>query len=78
MHILTSVAGMALILALAVLLSADRKAISLRVVAPAFALQAGLAGLVLYVPPGRAALGGSSGSSARSSGSSGSSGDTIL
>ena len=58
MHILTSVAGMALILALAVLLSADRKAISLRVVAPAFALQAGLAGLVLYVPPGRAALGG--------------------
>ncbi len=56
MHILTSLAGMALILAIAVLLSADRRAISLRVVAPAFALQAGLAGLVLYVPPGRAAL----------------------
>ena len=56
MHVLTSLAGMAVILGLAVLLSADRKAISLRVVAPAFALQAGLAGLVLYVPPGRAAL----------------------
>lgn len=58
MHILTSLLGMAVILGLAVLLSAERKAIRLRVVGPAFALQAGIAGLVLYVPAGRAALNG--------------------
>ena len=56
MHALTPLAGMALILVFAVLLSADRRAIRLRVVGAAFALQAGLAGLALYVPAGRAAL----------------------
>jgi len=61
MHILTSLLGMALILALAVALSAERRAIRLRVVGAAFALQAGLAGLVLYVPAGRAVLGAAAG-----------------
>ncbi|MCB2049145.1 MAG: NupC/NupG family nucleoside CNT transporter [Novosphingobium sp.] len=49
---------MALIFALAVLLSTDRKAIRLRVVGAAFALQALFAGLVLWFPPGNAALQG--------------------
>jgi CNT family concentrative nucleoside transporter len=52
--------GMAMILALAVLLSTDRRAIRLRVVGSAFALQAGIAVLVLYVPWGRRALEGMS------------------
>ncbi len=51
-----SLLGIALILAIAVLLSHDRKAIRLRVVGPAFALQAGFAALVLYVPAGNAVL----------------------
>jgi len=58
MRVLMSLAGMALILLFAVLLSSNRRAIKLRVVAPAFALQAGFAALVLYFPPGNAALQG--------------------
>lgn len=58
MHILLSLAGMALILLIAFLLSSNRKAIRLRVVLPAFALQAGLAALVLYVPWGNRVLQG--------------------
>jgi len=54
--LLTGVAGIALILLVAVALSSDRKAIRLRVVGAAFALQAGIAVLALYVPWGRAAL----------------------
>jgi concentrative nucleoside transporter, CNT family len=53
MEVLKSLAGIALILAVAWLLSSDRKAIRLRVVAAAFALQAGFAALVLYTPWGR-------------------------
>jgi CNT family concentrative nucleoside transporter len=53
---LTGLAGIAVILALAVLLSSNRRAIRLRVVAAAFALQAGIAVLVLYVPFGRHAI----------------------
>ena len=49
---------MALILAVAVLLSSNRRAIRLRIVAPAFALQVGFAALVLWFPPGNAALQG--------------------
>ena len=60
MRVLMSLAGMALILAVAVLLSSNRRAIRLRVVVPAFALQAGFAALVLYFPPGNAALQGAS------------------
>ena len=55
---LTGLAGIALILLVAVALSSDRRAIRLRVVGAAFALQAGIAVLVLYVPWGRVALGG--------------------
>jgi CNT family concentrative nucleoside transporter len=51
-----SLAGMALIFALAVLLSTDRRAIRPRVVGAAFALQAGFAALVLWFPPGNIAL----------------------
>lgn len=56
MPIALSLAGMAMILAIAVVLSNDRKAIRLRVVGAAFALQAGLAALVLYIPAGNRAL----------------------
>ena len=57
-HWLTGLAGIVLILLVAVALSSDRKAIRPRVVGAAFALQAGIALLVLYVPWGKAALGG--------------------
>lgn len=56
MHIALNILAIGLILAVAVLLSAERKAIRLRVVAAAFALQAGLAALVLYVPAGNRVL----------------------
>ena len=46
------IAGIAVILGIGVLLSSNRRAIRLRVVAAAFALQAGLAVLVLYTPWG--------------------------
>lgn len=60
MHVAYSLIGIALIMSAAFLLSVDRKAISLRVVGSAFALQAGLAALVLYVPLGRRLLNGAS------------------
>jgi len=47
MHVAYSLLGIVLILALAVALSSNRKAIRLRVVGAAFALQVGLAALVL-------------------------------
>lgn len=57
-QIVMGLAGVAAILAVAVALSSDRRAIRLRVVGAAFLLQAGVAALVLYVPAGRAAIGG--------------------
>jgi CNT family concentrative nucleoside transporter len=54
------VLGIAVILALAVLISNNRRAIRLRVVAAAFALQAAIAVLVLYTPWGIAAIKGMS------------------
>tara|TARA_R110000787_G_scaffold3020_3_gene11637 strand:- start:55838 stop:57073 length:1236 start_codon:yes stop_codon:yes gene_type:complete len=51
--ILTSMAGMALILLIAFGLSTGRKNIRFRVVGAAFALQAGIAVIVLYVPAGK-------------------------
>src|SRR3712207_3425005 len=57
-RILMGLAGMVLILGIAVLLSSNRRAIRLRVVGAAFALQAGIAVLVLYTSWGRAAIGG--------------------
>ena len=58
MHVAYSLLGIVLIMAAAFLLSTDRRAIRLRVVGAAFALQAGLAALVLYVPLGKDLLGG--------------------
>ncbi|GAB2696306.1 NupC/NupG family nucleoside CNT transporter [Thalassiella azotivora] len=56
--VLWGVGGMAVVLAIAVLFSADRRRIRLRTVALALALQVLLGVLVLYVPAGRAALEG--------------------
>ncbi|MBQ0771425.1 MAG: CNT family concentrative nucleoside transporter [Parasphingorhabdus sp.] len=53
MSILTSIAGMALILLIAFGLSTGRRNIRLRVVGAAFALQAGIAVIVLYIPAGK-------------------------
>lgn len=61
MRVVSSLLGMVLILALAFLLSSNRRAIRLRVVAAAFALQAGFAALVLYVPVGNRILQGAAG-----------------
>jgi len=58
MHVAYSLIGIFLIMAAAFLLSTDRKAIRPRVVGAAFALQAGLAALVLYVPLGNRMLRG--------------------
>jgi concentrative nucleoside transporter, CNT family len=55
-HILMGIAGIAVILGLAVLLSSNRRAIRLRIVAAAFALQAGIAVLVLYTSWGKAGI----------------------
>ena len=56
-RILIGIAGIAVILLIALALSTDRRAIRPRVVGAAFALQVGIAVLVLYAPWGRAALG---------------------
>ena len=60
MHLLIGLAGILVILAIAFALSSDRRAIRPRVVGAAFLLQAGIALLVLYVPAGRAIIGGMS------------------
>src|SRR3712207_9110297 len=57
-RILMGIAGILVILGIAFLLSSNRRAIRLRVVGAAFALQAGIAVLVLYTPWGRAAIEG--------------------
>ena len=51
-----SLVGIAVILGIALLLSVNRRAINLRIVLSAFALQVGIAALVLYVPAGRRAV----------------------
>ena len=55
-RILMGLAGIAVILAIAVLISSNRRAIRLRVVGAAFALQAGIAILVLYTQWGKAGI----------------------
>ena len=55
---LLGVAGIVVILAIAFALSTNRRAIRLRVVGAAFALQAGIAFLVIYTSWGRAAIQG--------------------
>ena len=59
-RLLTGLAGIAVILLIAFALSTNRRAISLRVVGSAFALQVAIAVLVLYVPWGVSALRGAS------------------
>ncbi len=56
MQTLIGLVGIVVILAIAVLLSTNRRAINLRIVGAAFALQVTLAALVLYVPAGRRAI----------------------
>ena len=56
MSLVMSMVGMVVLLALAVLLSDNRKAINIRTVGGAFAIQAGLGAFVLYVPVGRDVL----------------------
>ncbi|MGR5146904.1 NupC/NupG family nucleoside CNT transporter [Photobacterium alginatilyticum] len=58
MSILMSLVGMVVLLAIAVLLSDNRKAINLRTVGGAFAIQFALGAFVLYVPWGKDLLGG--------------------
>lgn len=55
------IAGILVILGIAVLLSTDRRAIRLRIVGAAFALQVGIAVLVLYSSIGKIVLGEMSG-----------------
>ncbi len=55
-RVLIGLGGIVLILAMALLLSSNRRAIRLRVVGAAFALQAAIAVLVLYVPAGRVVI----------------------
>ena len=57
-RILMGIAGILVILGIAFLLSSNKRAIRLRVVGAAFALQAGIAVLVLYTPWGRLAIEG--------------------
>ncbi|MBF0803472.1 MULTISPECIES: NupC/NupG family nucleoside CNT transporter [unclassified Neisseria] len=56
MGILNSLLGMAVLVAIAVLLSTNRKAINIRTVAGALLIQVALGALVLYVPWGRDGL----------------------
>ncbi|MGL4626580.1 MAG: NupC/NupG family nucleoside CNT transporter, partial [Plesiomonas shigelloides] len=56
MQLIMSLVGMAVLIGIAVLLSSNRKAIKLRTVGGAFAIQAGIGAFVLYVPAGRKVL----------------------
>ena len=60
-RLVIGLAGIAVILGIAVLLSSDRRAIRLRIVGAAFALQVGIAVLVLYSGIGKVVLGSMSG-----------------
>jgi CNT family concentrative nucleoside transporter len=57
-RIAIGIGGILLILAIAVAFSSNRRAINLRIVAAAFALQAAIAVLVLYVPAGKLVIQG--------------------
>ena len=56
MSVLNSLFGMAVLIAIAVLLSSNRRAINVRTVAGAFLIQISLGALVLFVPWGREGL----------------------
>ncbi|MEX7637075.1 Na+ dependent nucleoside transporter N-terminal domain-containing protein, partial [Serratia marcescens] len=53
MQLIMSLVGMAVLIAIAVLLSSNRRAIKLRTVVWAFIIQICIGALVLYVPLGR-------------------------
>ena len=55
-HNLTGLLGIVAILGIAYLLSGNRKAINLRIVGAAFALQAAVAVFVIYSPPGKVVI----------------------
>ncbi|WP_062269743.1 NupC/NupG family nucleoside CNT transporter [Endozoicomonas arenosclerae] len=57
-HVLISLVGIAVLLGIAILLSDNRKAIKLRTVGGAFAIQAGIGAFVLYFPAGQYVLEG--------------------
>src|SRR5690349_8273119 len=59
-RILIGIGGIVILLAIAFILSSNKRAIRPRVVISAFLLQAAIAFLVLYVPLGKAALQGAS------------------
>ena len=56
MQTLMSIVGMFVLLAIAYLLSTDRKAINRRTVMTAFAVQTAIAALIMYVPQGSSIL----------------------
>lgn len=56
MQILMGLIGMVVLLAIALLLSSNRKAINLRTVLGAWLLQVAIGALILYVPAGRKVL----------------------
>ena len=53
MDIMRSVVGMVVLLAIAFLLSVNKKRISLRTVGAALVLQIAIGGIMLYFPPGK-------------------------
>jgi Nucleoside permease len=56
MQILMGLVGMVALLAIALLLSSNRKAINIRTVLGAWLIQVGIGALILYVPAGRQLL----------------------
>ncbi len=56
MTLIMSLVGMVTLVAIALIFSSDRRAIRLRTVGGAFAIQAGIGAFVLYVPAGQAVL----------------------
>ncbi len=58
MQLIMSIIGMAVLIAIAVLFSSNRRAIRLRTVGGAFIIQLAIGALVLYVPAGRSVLQG--------------------
>lgn len=56
MDIMRSVVGMVVLLAIAFLLSVNKKGISLRTVGAALLLQIAIGGIMLYFPPGKWAV----------------------
>ncbi|STI85016.1 putative nucleoside transporter [Escherichia coli] len=56
MDIMRSVVGMVVLLAIAFVLSVNKKSISLRTVGAALLLQIAIGGIMLYFPPGKWAV----------------------